>query len=390
MAKAQAVLVEDGDWQIAAEKVATQLAEMPQPDLVLLFSSYGYDSDLPALVEAIYTKTGAKTLIGCTGQGVIGQNRELEDEGGLAVLALSLPGLSLKVKHLTQNALTASDFSISQATDTTLTDTNAWLTICDPFTFDTSALIEKFTTEWPGVPVVGGMASGDFRVRQTYLFHNGEVLSEGALVVGIGGDYTLQTVVSQGATPIGEAWMVTDADRHVITAISGRPAYQVLVDTIRDLSPRLKQKVSRNLLVGLAVDEYKADFTRGDFIIRNLIAIDPQGGAIAISEIPRVGQTIQFQLRDAEAADEDLNALLSEYKTNLSANASEPVAGVVFSCNGRGRSLFSEADHDARTISEHLGELPLSGFFCNGEIGPVGRKNFLHGFTASLGFFVKK
>lgn len=390
MSKAQAIVVEDGDWQIAAEKVVQQLADFGQIDLLFLFSSYGYDSDLPALVKEIYEKTGVTTLLGCTGQGVIGRNRELEQEGGLTALALALPGIKLQPTHITQDVLAAPGFSIAETTRTSADKPNAWLLLCDPFTFDTADLVDRFTSEFSGVPLVGGMASGDVGVRQTYLFHNGEVLDAGALIIAVGGDYTVQPVVSQGATPIGEAWMVTAAERNIITAISGRPAYQVLIDTIRGLTPQMQQKVSRNLLVGLAVDEYKADFNRGDFIIRNLMAIDPQSGAIAISDIPRIGQTIQFQLRDGEAASEDLNALLGSYKEKQQKlNEAAPVAGLVFSCNGRGRGLFSQPDHDAQTITEQLNGIPLAGFFCNGEIGPIGPRNFLHGFTASLGFFVK-
>jgi small ligand-binding sensory domain FIST len=265
---------------------------------------------------------------------------------------------------------------------------NGWILLADPYTLDPEQMIALFSEAYPGLPVVGGMASGDFRQQRTYLFLNDRVLKEGALALPVGGDYTLKTVVSQGAMPVGEAWMVTAAERNIIFSISGRPAYEVLIETFRGLTPERQEQARRNLLVGLAVDEYKAEFGRGDFLIRNLMALDPASGAIAISAEPRIGQTIQFQLRDSAAADEDLRELLGKVTPALENNP--PLAGVVFSCNGRGQGLFGTPDHDAHAINEQLGSLPLAGFFCNGEIGPVGSQTFLHGFTASLGLFVKK
>jgi small ligand-binding sensory domain FIST len=385
--KAHVIVVEDGDWQIAAENALTQLQEFGQPDLLFMFASYSYGTDTPALLKTIYEKSGTGLLVGCTGQGVIGAERELENRGGLTLLALNLPGATLRATHITEVQQNLPGFSIGGTTGASRLDTNAWLLLCDPFSFDATALLGRFESEFPTMPLVGGMASGDFYVRQTFLFHNGTMLEEGALLVGVGGAYTVQPVVSQGATPIGSAWMVTESRGRIIDQISGRTAYQILVETVRGLPPEQQRKVTNNLLIGLAVDEYKSEFGRGDYIIRGLEAVDPHSGAIAVNDYPRVGQTIQFQLRDAEAADEDLRALLTEFRQNAGDNL--PVGGVLFSCNGRGMNMFPEPHHDARTISQEMNGLPLAGFFCNGEIGPIGKKNFLHGFTASLGLFVE-
>jgi small ligand-binding sensory domain FIST len=386
---ARAVVVQNGDWREATKEACQQLAGFGSIDLLFMFASDSYGNQLEDLVQAIYRESGARSLLGCTGQGIIGQARELEDEAALALLALSLPGIELFPVHLTQDSLVQADAAtLPVLTHTTSLEVNGWILLADPYTLDPEQMIALFSEAYPGLPVVGGMASGDFRQQRTYLFLNDRVLKEGALALPVGGDYTLKTVVSQGAMPVGEAWMVTAAERNIIFSISGRPAYEVLIETFRGLTPERQEQARRNLLVGLAVDEYKAEFGRGDFLIRNLMALDPASGAIAISAEPRIGQTIQFQLRDSAAADEDLRELLGKVTPALENNP--PLAGVVFSCNGRGQGLFGTPDHDAHAINEQLGSLPLAGFFCNGEIGPVGSQTFLHGFTASLGLFVKK
>lgn len=387
--KAQAFVVQNNNWQSVAEEACAKLAGFGQLDLLFLFASDSYASYLPDLVKTIYRESGASTLLGCASQTVIGENRELEDEVAISLLALSLPDTGLRTVYLTQNDITQNYIaSLPGLISSPTGEVNAWILFSDPFTIASEQMLTQFSAAFPGIPLVGGVASGDFRLRRSYLFMNDQVLHQGALALAISGALTVDPVVSQGATPVGEAWMVTAADGPVIESISGRPAYELLVDTIKSLPLAQQQRVARNFLVGLAVDEYKAEFGRGDFLIRNLTAIDPQSGAIAINAEPRIGQTIQFQMRDAEAADEDLRGLLAELKTSDSSH--KPLAGILFSCNGRGTGLFGVADHDATTIKEQLGAFPLSGFFCNGEFGPIGKQNFVHGFTASLGLFVPK
>jgi small ligand-binding sensory domain FIST len=233
---------------------------------------------------------------------------------------------------------------------------------------------------------VGGLASGDPRLRGTHLFLNGEVYDRGVVALALGGPYTVRTIVSQGTAPIGETWTITGAQGNIIETIAQRSAYQVLGDTLRGLSPEMRQRAQRNLLVGLAMDEYRSEFRRGDFLIRNLLGIDPERGTLAVGALPWVGQTLQFQLRDPAAADEDLRELLERVRTELGPR--QPVGALLCSCNGRGAGLFGTPDHDARTLADFLGPIPTAGFFCNGEIGPVGARNFLHGFTASIALVI--
>jgi small ligand-binding sensory domain FIST len=212
------------------------------------------------------------------------------------------------------------------------------------------------------------------------------VASDGAVAVALGGAYTVRTIVSQGAEPISEPWTITGADGHFIHSIGQRPAFEVLVNTLRSLPVEDQQRARRNLLIGLAMDEYRDEFRRGDFLIRNLVGADPKTGVLAVGAHPRVGQTIQFQLRDARAADEELCELLDRAKQGLA--GSPPLAAILCACNGRGVGLFGEPDHDARAVAEALELSSVTGFFCNGEIGPVGTRNFLHGYTASIALIV--
>jgi small ligand-binding sensory domain FIST len=195
-------------------------------------------------------------------------------------------------------------------------------------------------------------------------------------------------VISQGCTPIGDTWTITKVEHNIIQQIGNRRAYDVLTETFNRLTPQEQRKASGNLFVGLVINEYLEEFHRGDFLIRNLLGADPESGCIAIGALPRPGQTLQFQHRSAHAATEDMAALLGRARERL---ADTPVyGGCLCSCNGRGRGLFGAPHHDAGMVQQTLGPLGLAGFFCNGEIGPVGDKNFLHGYTASLALFVKK
>jgi small ligand-binding sensory domain FIST len=252
------------------------------------------------------------------------------------------------------------------------------IALADPFTTDIDGLIQTIDREHAGAIVVGGLATGHPGVRVTHLFHGTTVADNGAVLIGIGGTVRLRPLVSQGCEPIGQAWTVTDADRHIVRSIGGRPAYEVLVETVNGLDAETRDRLNTNLRVGLAMNEYRDEFKRGDFLIRHLMGVDRQGGAIAVAGEPRVGQTIQFQILDARAADQELRQMLQ--------GASRPpsCAALLFACNGRGLGLFGAADHDARTVREVLGPVPLAGLFCNGEIGPVGGATFVHGYTASL------
>jgi small ligand-binding sensory domain FIST len=375
------------DWQSAIEQALQQCGTGPC-DLAFVFASPEYQDHYREVLAAVREAVAPAHLLGCSGQGVITTGREVEGEPAISVLCLSLPGARLAALRLRQEDTFSATTAEAWHRRTRLAPdgVGAWVILADPFSFDTEALLAALSVAYPGVPLVGGLASSAPGARRTRLFLDGHVHESGALLLGIGGGWTVRAVVSQGAEPIGETWTITAAQHNVIRGLGGRTPLEVLVDTLRDLPPELQQRASRNLLVGLAMDEYRDTFARGDFLIRNLVGVDQAAGAIAIGDRPRVGQTLQFQVRDAAAAADELDAMLEEAAGQLA--GLEPAGALLCSCNGRGIGLFGAPDHDAGAIRQRFGDLPVAGFFCNGEIGPVGGKNFLHGFTASIAFFV--
>jgi small ligand-binding sensory domain FIST len=253
----------------------------------------------------------------------------------------------------------------------------------EPFTFPTDFLLERMNEDRPGVPVIGGMASAAHEPGGNRLIFGPRTVSEGAVAALVSGAVRLRTVVSQGCRPIGKPLVVTKAERNVIHELGGRPALVQLREIFDVLPTREQRLVQRALHVGRVVSEYQDRFEQGDFLVRNVVGIDSSTGAVAIGDYIRPGQTVQFHVRDQEAADAELQQLLA------SASRQTPAAlgGLLFTCNGRGTRMFSQPHHDAEAISRACGQLPLAGFFAAGEIGPIGRQNFVHGFTASVALF---
>lgn len=349
-------------------------------DLTLLFASDAYESEFPQILREVRKRTGNAALIGCCSQGIIGQAREVEDQPALALQVMSLPGINLQSIRLTPKQIEAGMVGANLPSS----EVNAVLLFADPFSQDSERLLEVLSAAYPGLPLVGGLASG--RLRGTRIFLNDAVLDSGAVGFTLGGAWSVRSVVSQGCAPIGQTWTITSVKENVIESIGMRPALEVLTETFQLLAPDVQQRAQRNIFVGLAMDEYRDDFRRGDFLVRNIVGVDRESGSIAIGAMPRAGQTLQFQLRDPQAADEDLIELLTRARTDLGGET--PAAALLCSCNGRGVGLFGRPDHDAEALQAILGPLPVAGFFCNGEIGPVGGKNFLHGYTASVALIV--
>ena len=392
--EAASAIVQNEMWDKALESALSQTAGVVERsrgvDLAVLFAGSSYAGVFPEMVRRIQDATACSVLIGCSGAGIIGQGIEAENGASLSLMVMSLPGVRMFPVYMNQETLqtlnTAADWQRIIGGEPN--EINGWFAFVDPYRLDSETFVNGLADAFPDQPIIGGLASGDPRSQRTHVFLNGSVHDEGAVALGIGGDYTVRTVVSQGAEPIGEPWTITGVNRHVVQTIGQRPALEVLTDTIKGLGEEMQQRAQRNLLVGLVMDEYRDEFHRGDFLIRNLVGADPESGSIAISAHPQIGQTIQFQLRDARAADDELKDML--VRTRESLGGSAPLAAVLCSCNGRGAGLFGESHHDAAMLREELGLDNIAGFFCNGEIGPVGGKTYIHGFTASIGLIVSK
>ncbi|MDB6021932.1 MAG: hypothetical protein JWQ04_1789 [Pedosphaera sp.] len=380
---------DEAGLQAWAENLRGQL-RAARVSLGLVFMSPRFFPNAAQVLEILRVHAKIPLLAGCSSTGVIAGGEEIEEKGGLSLALYALPEAELKAVHFTQENVEAADEPGYWASMTGVSPDrlNAWLVFADPFHMDSEAWLKSWNEAYAPLPVLGGLASGDQSAQQTQVYLNGDVFEEGGVAIAVGGGVTLAGIVSQGCLPIGETWTLTRVEGNLIHEIGNRPAYEVLAETFNQLSTRDQKKSRGNLFVGLVINEYLEEFHQGDFLVRQLLAADPRTGVIAVGALPRTGQTVQFQRRDAEAATADLTALLRRFGKDFAGVTT--YGGCLCCCNGRGRGLFGAPDHDARMVQEQLGPLGVAGFFCNGEIGPVGPSNFLHGYTASLALFVKK
>jgi small ligand-binding sensory domain FIST len=384
----------EGDFDEAGlQEWAGMLRQKLSPSpiaLGLVFMTPRFFPHAKQVLEILRVHGQIPLLLGCSSNSLIAGDREIEDGAGISLGLYALPGAKLKAVHFSQEQL---EEPVEPAfwhheTGVQPADCNGWLAFVDPFNIDSESWLRAWSEAYAPKPVLGGLAGGDFSERVTQVYLNGEVFEEGGVAVAVGGDVELASVISQGCTPIGDTWTLTRVNQNIIQQIGNRPAYEVLAETVQNLSEEEQKAARGNLLIGLVVNEYLDEFHRGDFLIRNLLGADAQSGAIAVGALPRPGQTIQFQRRDAAAANEDMSELLARASQQL---VNRTIYGACLcSCNGRGQNLFGQPNHDAAMVQERLGPMGLAGFFCSGEIGPIGERNFLHGFTASLAVFVRK
>jgi small ligand-binding sensory domain FIST len=319
-------------------------------------------------------------LIGCGAQGVIAGGRELE-LGGVAVWAASLPGATIRPFHL--DAFDAGEDGVAIAGLPELLGSEAVILLADPYTFPVEPLLDRLALDHPGLPVIGGLASAGAAPGEGALIHGGGLVDRGAVGVALAG-VDVRACVSQGARPIGPEMVITACEENVIHELASKPALARLHDAIGELEPHERALAGRGLLLGIVIDENQPDYERGDFLIRGLLGIDEEEGSVRVGERVRVGQTVRLQVRDGDSADEDLREVLSLHADAL---PGPPAGALLFSCNGRGSHMFGEPDHDALALDGAFGGAPAAGFFCAGEIGPVGPRSFVHGFTATLAVF---
>jgi small ligand-binding sensory domain FIST len=356
----------------------------------VLFASHHHVEEFSTAASLITQKIGPQVLLGCTGESIIGGGVEVESAPALSLWLARMPGVTVLPMHLRLER--ALDGGLITGWPEQLPSDwpagTALLVLGEPFSFPAEMLLEQVNEDHPGVPVFGGMASGATSPGENRLILNGEKIREGAVAAMIYGPIRIRGVTSQGCRPIGTTFVITKAERNVIFELGGVPALTRLREVFATLPARDQQLVNRGLHVGRVMSEYKDHFEQGDFLIKNVIGFDPSGGAIAVGDFMRVGQTVQFHVRDEQSADVELQSLLA--RRAGASGLPAPAGGLLFTCNGRGTRLFSTLNHDAACVQKAFGqqgEFPLAGFFAQGEIGPVGGKNFVHGFTASLALF---
>ena len=359
----------------AAGRAALGLGGAPA-DLAVVFGGAPNLEHVEDGLRLVRDRIGAEAVVGCGAQGVVGAGRELE-HGGVAVWAAALPGARVEPFHLEAVRSGASSVALTGMPEVDGAD--ALLLLADPYSFPAEALLGEVAAERPGLPVIGGLASAGGGPGRATLILGDEVVDHGAVGVALAG-VDVHPCVSQGARPIGPEMVVTAADGSVIEELASRPALERLKEAIAELDFAERALASRGLLLGIVIDENKPDYERGDFLIRGLLGVDEESGALQVGERVRVGQTVRLQVRDGESADEDLRAALGRMPD-------DPAGALLFTCNGRGSHMFDAPDHDARALDEAFGGAPVAGFFCAGEIGPVGRRNFVHGFTATMAVF---
>jgi small ligand-binding sensory domain FIST len=357
------------------------LAELKRnPSLVIAFATADYRPYLQDFLELVQLHAHATLIVGGSASGLIGTGVEAENGSGFSLQLLSLP--STRLCPITFNEDQSDDFTEEQWKSAVgrAADSDAWLFFGNPLKVAAEPWLNAWSAAFPGVPTFGGLLSGGARGDDVFVFHNRKEVDAG-IAIGLKGGVKIHTLVSQGCRPIGEPHAITSANENVVKSIGSLPAYERLNESFESLSAEDKARAAGNIFAGLAVTEYVDDFKTGDFLIRNLVDFDPNTGAVALAAYPRVGQTLQFQLRDRHSADEELCHLLSNKKNE----GIKPFASLLFVCGGRGEGLFGKTSHDAEALQDHFGPIPSAGLFCNGEIGPVGGTNFVHGYTAVLG-----
>lgn len=371
-----------------------------RPDVAFLFVSPHHRQLYQAIVATVLRRLAPGHLLGCTGEGVIGAGHEAEQVPALALAAAVLPGVELKAIRLTDKALPGPDCGPRRWEEALGLKASAgpqFVLLADPFSIHVENLLAGLDFAYPQAVKIGGVASGLRRPGQNALFMDNYCFSDGAVGLALTGDVHIETLVAHGCRPFGPVFSITKCERNTLYELDRRPALDVLRALYRRASARDQHLMPTSLHLGLLMDPFKLGPPGpGDFLIRTPVGLDRRRGALVIAALLHEGQTVQFHLRDPKAASEDLTAALRGFSTTrFSAQKSDalpppPRGALLFSCLGRGKRLFGAADHDAHAFRAELGDVPLAGLFCNGEIGPVGGNTYLHGFTSCFGVFRTK
>jgi len=372
------------DEEVVRDVAARLRQELAVPaTCAFVFASVDYADHLEDFIETLRLYGHIPEVFGCTGRGVIGSEIEHEEGPGFSVLLLSLPDTRLHVRTFgreeVKNFNEANDWKSWAGVE--VDKVNSWLAFVNPLVINIEGWLSFWNKAYPGVPCLGGLASSSLRSEGISVFHNEDVV-EGGLLVGLSGATICEPLVSQGCRPIGEPFTITQVDRNVVYQLGGKSAFEVLNTVISEMTDEERARAKGNVFAGLATSEYLDDYKQGDFLVRNILGADPESGGVVIGSLPRLGQTLQYQMRDCSSAMKEMEHLLVERK-----GKPRPMASLVFSCIGRGASFFGQENYDPGMLAKYLGRHPSAGFFCNGEVGPVAGQNFIHGYTMTAGLF---
>lgn len=357
-----------------------------RPQLLLAFASphhVGACARMSSLAQQLFPEA---VFAGCTGLGVIGNAHEAEEGPALSLNGAVLPRVEIVGRHFVMSSLPPHD------------DVGIWhervgvlprahpklMVLADPFTIDAPELVAGLDRAYPGTEKFGGLASGGAGAGEQRLLLGNAIHRAGAITVAFSGDLQVETLIAQGCRPIGPPMIVTRAREGIVLELDEGPPLNVLSEIYSSLDARDRELVQHSLFLGIEMRQDKVQFEAGELLVRNIVGVDQESGALAVGASVHPMQVIQFVLRDAHAAEQDLRQLLEQRRL---AQAARPAGALLFSCTGRGSGLFGHPDHDTELFQEKLGPVPLGGFFCNGEIGPVGGSTFLHGYTSAFALF---
>ncbi|MEE2720064.1 MAG: FIST N-terminal domain-containing protein [Planctomycetota bacterium] len=355
-------------------------------DLLLVFCSYHHTSAVADAVEMLRGTLAPRHVIGCTAESILGDDQELDGIAGLTAMCITMPGARLHPFSGTPSA----PLPISRPDELPhrvglSEDARAILMLADPFSTPITRLLPALNAlapEQEPVPVLGGMASGASQPGHNRLVLDDRIFDAGVVGITISGDVDIEFIVSQGCRPVGEPLVITAAEQNMITGLGGRPARAVLDEVAMEVAREDRSLLQGGILVGSVLDEYKHRFGRGDFLVRSILGMPKDADGFIVGEQPTPGQTIQFHVRDAKTAHEDLHLLLDAQQLQ-----DRPFAAMLVTCNGRGHRLFGHAGHDLSIVRQRLDAPPVAGFFAAGELGPIGGRNHLNGHTVALTLF---
>lgn len=377
-------------FQKGAEKLSTLLGGK-DPDLAVVFVSGIKGEALDRVSQLVRAHIKPNHWLGCTAGGVIGHGREIENRPAVSISVALLPNVSIQPFHIEPGDFASSEAMVNHllsSTAITTDDAPHFLLLANTFTTDTESFLHGLDQYFSKSNKTGGLASGGSAPKDNLLFLNDRVHNSGLIGVALAGNIQMDTIVAQGCRPIGLPLFVTRCRDNLISELDGQPPVELLKSLFEQLSEPDQQLFQRALFLGIIVSADLQRVEPGDFLIRSILGGDPDTGVLAVGSLVRQHQVVQFHLRDPVAARADLEESFGRY---LRTQGGRPIAGaLMFSCVGRGQQLFGRANHDTDLFHSHLGQIPLGGFFCNGEIGQIHGKTFLHGFTSSFGLFRAK
>ena len=359
-----------------------------ESDLTVIFVSPDFHSSYPEIPGLIRKQINPGILIGCSGGGIIGAGNEVEGESAFSMTRTNMPGVTIKPFYSDAMKLPDQDTGPGVWREWLGVESDPpphFILLADPFSFRGEEFLQGLDFAYPHSVKIGGLASGSHSAGGNILYVDQETHSQGAVGVALSGNIAVDTIVAQGCRPTGKLHTITKCSNTFLQELNGRPTLEVLEELVENASNEDRKLIQSSLFLGIEMNPLGDEPKQGDFLIRNIIGLDKGSGAISIGALLREGQLVQFHLRDNITSAEDLNMLLLQYtQKDFSGNAS---GALLFSCLGRGKHLYGKVNHDTDLFGSKLNNIPLGGFFCNGEIGPVGKTTYLHGYTSSFGIF---